>query len=172
VAKGKPGPDPKMTALGKELGISRIQVWRLAQKGMPLDSADAARAWRAANVQSRTRTGQVFGEVARLRRAQAELAELDAATRAGRLAPVEEYDAATMEALTIISTQLGGLPGRVAGELAGMTDPAKIRRYLADEINRIRNAAADALEQWAARRMGPARQAPAAAAQPDAGPVG
>jgi hypothetical protein len=32
--------------LGKELGISRVRVTQLAQQGMPVDSVEAAKAWR------------------------------------------------------------------------------------------------------------------------------
>jgi hypothetical protein len=36
--------------IGRELGISGAAVAKLAKRGMPLDSADAARRWRTANL--------------------------------------------------------------------------------------------------------------------------
>lgn len=42
----------KMTELGRFLGISTAQVSRLAKRGMPTDSVDAARRWRQINLDS------------------------------------------------------------------------------------------------------------------------
>ena len=162
----------KMNALAAALKMSRVQVWRLRARGMPVDSADAAREWRRINVPPKHGEGKVINEVTRLRRAQADLAELDAAQKMGSLASVEDYAQATMEAMTIIGSRLTGLPGRVAGTLAGMTDPAAIRRYLTDELNAIRTSAADALTSWASSSVAARGEAPATEALPVPGPVG
>lgn len=42
-----------MSRIGRELGITGAAVAKLAARGMPLDSADAARRWRAANLNPR-----------------------------------------------------------------------------------------------------------------------
>jgi len=151
--------DAKITLLAKALKLSRIQIWRLVQRGMPLDE-NLAREWRAKNVA--TKTGVVASDTGRLRRAQAFLAELDARERIGQLAPTEDYQIAINEAMVILASQFDGLPGRTASQLATMTDAAEIRRFLLNEIRRIRAAAADRLEGWARVVAGSAVAAPAA----------
>ena len=49
----------------------------------------------------------------------------------------------------LIGSQLDGIGGRLAGELAAMTDPAAIRKVVFDECRRIRNTAAAELETLA-----------------------
>lgn len=70
----------------------------------------------------------------------------------GRLVPLEDAAQAFQEAMFLISTQMDGLPGRVAGELAGLTDPASVRALLLKETRRIRDEAATTLERWAIDR--------------------
>jgi phage terminase Nu1 subunit (DNA packaging protein) len=130
----------KIAQLAQALKISTVQVWRLAQRGMPLD-ADGARAWRAANV--KTKTGKVADEVARLKSAQADLAELEAAERRDEVIDVEEVRYVFGAAMTAMTTQMEGLPGRVSTELAALNDPAVILHRLKDEIRRIRAAVAE-----------------------------
>ncbi len=69
-----------------------------------------------------------------------------------------------------IGAALEGLPGRMAGELAAVNDPAVIREKLADECRTIRATAAEELSALAARgERGKPVEAPAEA---HSGPVG
>jgi len=53
------------------------------------------------------------------------------------------------EAMVLIASQLDGLAGRVAGEVAGLDDPAAVRDLLFSESRRIRDVAASKLTAWA-----------------------
>lgn len=70
----------------------------------------------------------------------------------------------------LIGSQLDGLAGRVAGQVAAESDPATIRKVLFDESRRIRNAAARELEALAGAR--PHGEGAAGAAESDTGYVG
>lgn len=153
------------------LGISPRQLRRAEERGCPKD-LDGARAWRARNVPSKDapENAGIVDETARLRAAQAELAELDAAERRGELAPVDDYQIAANEAMVIMASQLDGLSGRFATQLASMTDPAEIRQLLKDETDRIRDASAARLESWA--RLVAGGGAPSSGAEAKPGQVG
>lgn len=90
-------------------------------------------------------TGDIATERKRLVRAQANHEELKVSQLTGRLTPIEEVRAAFSEAMVIVATQLDGLAGRMAGDLAGITNPAEIRKRLLDETRRIRSAASGKL---------------------------
>ena len=64
------------------------------------------------------------------------------------LVPVGEAKAAFSAVIAMVAAQLDGLPGRMAGELAGLDDPAAIRETLFIETRRIRDAAAHRLESF------------------------
>lgn len=173
------------TEFAEIIGKSSEWVRQLAKQGLPsertngrgkgvmIDTA-AAINW----LISRERTKQIpddedsslDSETRRLRAAQADLAELDLSERRGELAPVEDYLIASQEAMVIVASQMDGLPGRVASQLAGITDAAEIRQLLLDETRRIRAAAAARLESWA--DMVASGESIEAAATEDAGPVG
>ena len=65
------------------------------------------------------------------------------------LVPVQEAQAAFNAVMTMLAAQLDGLAGRMAGELAGLDDPAAVREALFIETRRIRHAAAQRLEDFA-----------------------
>jgi hypothetical protein len=133
-------------ALAKELGISRAMLYKLIARGMPVDSIEAAKEWRRINLEPKREPGAVTSEVARLKSAQAEAAELDVAQKLGKVIPLEDVRIAISEAMVIVGSQLDGLGGRCAAQLAVMTDAAEIRRFLLNETRRIRAAAADRLK--------------------------
>lgn len=138
-------------ALAKGLGISPRMVHKLRNRGMPVHSLEAAQEWRRVNLEPKREAPKVASpmtqETTRLKSAQAELAELEAAERRGDLMPVADAQQVASEAIVIVTTQLDGLPGRTAGQLAGMTDPAAIRKFLLDETRRIRAAMAEAFRK-------------------------
>jgi len=137
----------------KALKVTPQRISQLVRLGMPTSSVRAAKAWLAKNVQRRT--GAVGNATQLLRAAQASLAELQVAQRRGELMPFVDVQRFASEAVVAVTTQLEGLPGRLAGTLAGMTDPAKIGILLRDEIRRIRAGMAQALRNLVPPDGGP-----------------
>lgn len=93
--------------------------------------------------------------------AQRKQIEQRTASEERELVPVQEAQSAFNAVMTMLAAQLDGLAGRMAGELAGIDDPAAVREALFTESRRIRNAAAKQLESFA---TDPDRSQPAEAA--------
>ena len=85
---------------------------------------------------------------------QRQSAELDLKQKIGELVDREETQIAVNEAMVIIATQMDGIGGRFANELADIDDPAQIRILLLNETRRIRGAAADRLQCLGAIEVG------------------
>jgi phage terminase Nu1 subunit (DNA packaging protein) len=83
-------------------------------------------------------------------------------TRARELIPVTQVRAAFDTAMTLIGSQLDGLAGRIANDVAATSDPAICKKVIFDETRRIRTAAAAELETLS-RPSGGGESAPAAA---------
>jgi hypothetical protein len=146
----KSSKKPTITALAVELGISRTMVYKAAARGMPVDSIDAARDWRRRHVELKGQEpGDLTEETRRLRSAQADVVELEAAEKRGELAPVDDFQIALNEIAVMVSSRLEALPGRCANDLVILTDAALIRAYLQKEVRAIRDALAARLEAWA-----------------------
>lgn len=113
-------------------------------------------------------------EKARLVNAQADAQELKNAITQGRVAPVSDLLTALMEIFSIVATQLDGISGRLANELAGVSDARIIRQRLLDESRRIRTAATDQIKRLAAHWRGDVKSSPdpRAAAKKKRGGVG
>jgi phage terminase Nu1 subunit (DNA packaging protein) len=92
----------------------------------------------------------VEAETRRLRGAQADLCELEAAEKRGDLVPVEDVQIAISESNVILRGQMEAVASRCCGSLAAMRDAAQIRHYLLGEIRRALSAAAARLEEWTA----------------------
>lgn len=76
----------------------------------------------------------------------AQLTILDLKERKGELVNTSRVKEIFMKAMSIISTGLDGLPGRLAGNLSGMNDPAEIRGLLLKEFREIRRQAASEID--------------------------
>lgn len=85
----------------------------------------------------------------RLDVARAEKEEMLVAKLKKLLIPLDDAQIAINEAMVIIGTQLDGIGGRMASELAGISEPAIVRQKLLNETRRIRKAAADKLARLA-----------------------
>jgi hypothetical protein len=135
---------PTYAEIGAVLGITKQAVGKLhKQRGMPVDGIESAVAWHAKNVNPRKEkppVGSIGDETARLKSAQADIAEIDAARMRGELIEAEEVRLVFAAAAVVFASQMQGLPGRVANELAALDDPALITHKLRDEIRRIREA--------------------------------
>ena len=79
------------------------------------------------------------------------------------LVPLHEAQRAFNETMVLVASQLDGLPGRAAGEVAGLDDPAAVRDLLFTETRRIRDVAAAKLAAWAAGGPGGESASPAPA---------
>jgi phage terminase Nu1 subunit (DNA packaging protein) len=86
---------------------------------------------------------------ARLAAAQADRAEFENKVRIGEFMPIKEHGNLLRKVVSEISGQMAGFPGRVAGKIAGITDPAVVRTRLVDECNAVRDAVADHLDSIA-----------------------
>lgn len=138
------------------MGITKRAVDRLRRAGV-LRQTSKARYSLAGAIQSYIEYaahGKIQSEVLdskqRLLTAQARKAEMDADRTAGRLLDVDDVQTVLNETMAIIATQMDGLGGRLAGDLAGESDPAVIRQRLLAETRRIRATAADKLARLGA----------------------
>ncbi|MCP5009406.1 MAG: hypothetical protein GY942_05450 [Aestuariibacter sp.] len=142
-------------SLADILLVSDTQIRNLREKGVfeqtargKYDLAKCIQAFIAYHVDGQT-AGDMTTEKVLLITAQRKKVELDTEEKRGELVSFDQARQTFMAAMTIVATQLDGLAGRVAGELAGISDPAIVRKKLFDETRRIRSAAADKLEDFA-----------------------
>ncbi len=77
--------------------------------------------------------------------AKAEREALGLAKLKGEVLPFEDVQLVINEMMAVLTSSMDGLGGRLAGVLAGMTDPAEIRKTILHETRAIRAAAADRL---------------------------
>lgn len=149
-------------ALGRVLGLSPAAITKLKGQGMPVDSVEAAKAWREARlnvaarkpsppIQSETSIalpptasppiqGGDFGDedfqMARTRReiAEANLAEMREAELEGKLIRVEAIRAAWAKRISATRDALLQLPHRLAPVLAAETEMERVSQLLDVEL--------------------------------------
>lgn len=144
---------PTHAEIAEALGLTRARVSQLAGQGMPVDSVEAAQAWRVArlNIAARKPTPTTFPplapqpasdsededfQAARTRReiAEANLAEMREANLAGQLIRVEAIKAALARRISATRDALLQLPHRLAPVLAAETEMERIRHLLDAEL--------------------------------------
>ena len=137
------------------LGISEAHFHKLKAAGVfqsldrgVYDLKGAVAAWARYHADGRSGSDMVE-EKRRLIIAQRKQIELRTRTEERELVPVADVQATFNAVMVLVGSQLDGLPGRAAGEVAGLEDPAAVRALLFDETRRIRDAAAHKLETWA-----------------------
>jgi hypothetical protein len=140
------------------LGLSRSQFDRLVRDGVLPRSTP--RLYRLQEVvpafvqylrDGREGSGDLAEERRLLTIAQRKQIELAIETRREQLVELDAAGRVFDAAMVIVGGQLDGLGGRMAAELAAISDPAVIRAKVFDECRRIRNVAANELEAFAAR---------------------
>lgn len=148
--------------IAKFCRISPRRVQQLVKEGMPSEGRGqynlaACAQWYIGYLQDKlkeTGSGSSTTELkerrSRYLEIQATSAELDLRKKIGTLIDSEHAHFVMQEAMVIIATQMDGLGGRMASELAVINDPAEIRNRLLNETRRIRAAAADRLSSMAA----------------------
>ncbi|MBF0182744.1 MAG: terminase small subunit [Magnetococcales bacterium] len=148
------------------IGKSRGWVSKLMAAGMPfvpgggkghevaIDSVQAI-AWLIERERHKATTGEpetLLTERIRLTSAQANKAEMEVSQMSNLFVEKEAVKAVFAEAMVIIATQMDGLGGRLASELAGMTNQAEIQALLLRETRRIRATAAAKLGELVNRK--------------------
>lgn len=150
-------------ALGRLLGLSPAAITKLKGQGMPVDSVEAAKAWREARLNVAARkpspppqpeagialppppafppiSGGDFGDedfqMARTRReiAEANLAEMREAELEGKLIRVEAIRAAWAKRISATRDALLQLPHRLAPVLAAETEMERVSQLLDVEL--------------------------------------
>jgi hypothetical protein len=148
--------------------LKEVGVFKARDRGV-YDLREALAAWLKYHLDGAA-PGDLTEERRRLTIAQRRKIELDMKERERELVPLAEAQQTFNAVMVLIAAQLDGLPGRVAGEIAGTDDPAACRALLFDETRRIRDAAANKLADWAAGDAGGGAAGPAPTE--DGGPVG
>lgn len=137
------------------VGRSPRQVSNLIHEGMPaagsgkkgsplhIDPPKAVQ-WLLNRAESRN-SSPLSEERRRLVAAQAERAELETAQRKGQLLDIEDVQIVVNEGTAIFVGQKRSMGSRLAGQLAGMTDPRAILKLLNAENDKILQATSDKL---------------------------
>lgn len=135
---------PQKQSIAAALDLSKARVSQLVKLGMPTETIEQARDWYQANVRIRTpiddsdqpaRPRPIVDAKAREIEASAALKELDLARRVGTVTDKAGVERAAYQFGRILQkTLIDVLPGKVAMELATMTDPWAIECYLRDKL--------------------------------------
>lgn len=152
--------NPSQAELARDLGLVRSRITALKQAGMPVDSIEAARAWRQQrqSVARRKRAPASMAtqqavrppinpdplrveesfDAARTRReaAEADISEMRAAEQRGQLVLVTDVKAHLASKLASMREVFLQIPSRLGPVLAAETDPARVQTALQDEIYR------------------------------------
>jgi len=153
---------PTQEAIAEHLDLSSRQIRNLIADGvlhtdMSLDECRIAyiRYLRSLQTKNGVRRGdEGTDEKMRLARAQAEKAEFDNEVRRGEFMPVELHGEILLKVAGEMAGQMSGFPGRVAGKIASIKDPALVRAKLIDECNYVRDAVARILGNLAEKFAG------------------
>ena len=144
----------------KLIGKSEKMVRNMMQDGMPairggrgrpteINSEDAIRWMITSEINKRfgdeenPDSEENTSEDIALKRVRREKIELELRYKRGELIPIDGLETVLNELATTYSSQLDGLASRMAGELAGIDDPAQIRQLIFAETRRIRAATAE-----------------------------
>jgi len=141
--------------LGRLLGITGRTVLRLhangvlPREGKRYDAFACVPAYITYVKHNSEASGDLAAAKLRLTDAQRQAIERKNAVAERRVIHVADVEQTLERVGVLIGGQLDGLGGRLAGDLATMSDPALIRRTIFDECRRIRNAMAGELEALA-----------------------
>lgn len=158
------------------LGISRVLFLKHVRLGnLPpgikekYDFPVVVQTWVKFNMNARTASG-VFDAKKSLLEQKYREAKMENDVRERKLVELDEVDDAFTEAMTLIAMRLDGLSGRLANELAGISDPAVIRQRLRNELISIRASASNGLADFIGHPQRSKDSKPTS--DPDAGSVG
>lgn len=154
---------PTQQDLARALGVDPALVTRYKARGMPVDSIEAASAWRLANVRVRaTPRRQAAGSGAgdggeatyadhraRRERAEADMAEIEARRKAGQLIERASGERAVFDAFRELRDATDHALRDAADRLVGLTDVREIEHRLLD----AQRAAFEAFEARMQQRL-------------------
>lgn len=166
-------------------GRTRAWVSGMIKKGMPVLAAGRpgrecqiepghAIDWEIAQARAGRKQEKTETQRDRLAKEQADKVAIENAVRRGELAKVAHFRAVATAAVSYLSSELDGIAGRLANELAGISDPAEIRQRLLAQHRDARATFAQRLAKLGescATGAGPST-AGDAAEESDAEPVG
>lgn len=170
-AKRRPGQAASIIA--KLLGVTERRLNQLVKEGIAIRVArgryDLTKTVKnyIANLKAQApeRGTERYDDQAALLKTRRAMAEIELGERRGDLLARETVEAIVVETLVLMTQRLEGLGGRLAMDLAGETNPAKIRRLISDEVSATRQGIADGLgrlcsdvEKLAADRQSPPRK--------------
>jgi len=124
--------------------VSPQTVSNWCEAGMPHEGGGGHGETRKINVRKAlpwvvaNRTEKPGSERERLAKEQADKIAIENAQSRKELIKADHVQDSISEALANLTTQLDGLPGRMATPLASIEDPALMRSKLQDEVRRIR----------------------------------
>jgi phage terminase Nu1 subunit (DNA packaging protein) len=138
------------------LGLNRSRIHPLVAKGMPkLDrgkfDAPACIQWYIAfkvKGHEKPASSDVNEARKKLYDAQVIKTELETSRIKREMIPADEHMIDMNQLAVMFSSGLDALGGRLAAQLAGMTDPAVIAEHLTTETNAIRESVADAIAAY------------------------
>ena len=122
--------------------VKRLKGRKIAYE---IDTA-AAIQWEIARIREGAKPGS---QRERLAMEQADKFALENARRRGELILASQVADVLSTLGADLAQRHDGLPGRLANELAGISDPAQIRERLLDELRSIRGAFSDAVDKLA-----------------------
>jgi phage terminase Nu1 subunit (DNA packaging protein) len=129
--------------MASALDLSSSAVQELKERGMPMHSASAARAWRKKNLNQAQTKGVAEGAedfmLARARKesAQADIAEMDAEKMRGELIEKAVVRAEFAKQAGAVRDGLLNIPARLAPVLAAETGLAAVQTLLDTEIRAV-----------------------------------
>ncbi len=85
---------------------------------------------------------------ARLLNAQADEKEIEVAIKKAEFLPIEIFQNTVNELVAICAMGLEAIPGRMANELAGISEPAEVQQQLLEEIRNIRGSLSESLSKF------------------------
>ena len=153
---------PSQAAIGRALGLSPAAVTKLKGQGMPVESVQAAQAWRVARqnvaarkpvpaavqlqmqqapptVAPRVAAPDESHDAARTRReiAEADLAELKLAELNGELVRADQVRASLAKRAAAFREGLLQIPSRLSAQLAAETNQAAVHALLDAELRTV-----------------------------------
>ena len=143
---------PRLETIAKELGISRPRVSQLKARGMPVDSVEAAREWKAANVKGQIQitiprllvpepmaavTYDIAEARAKREHHEANIAAMREAQIAGDLVERKRVESALTGIAAQVRANFERLPDKLAEVLAAETDAHQAHALLTAEIDLV-----------------------------------
>ena len=150
-AKRQPGH--AASTIAKLLGVSPRRLTQLVAEGIAIRVArgryDLTKTVqnfiRYLKAQTPERGSKRYDDQTALLATRREMAEIELGERRGDLLAREAVESVFVETLVLMTQRLDGLGGRLAMDLAGESNPAKIRRLISDEVRATRQGFADGL---------------------------